>query len=335
MQKVLILISLLSSFFIIGCSQKNPAPIEYHNSASKEFTTKALDTDEVKTRFENLESEIETIIVNQDDTLQKLAIEYKVSAKAIMLANNLKTEVIKEGQSITIPKVVYHHVKPGEDIWNIAEQYSVNYLGIAELNELLPPYNINNKVLEIIVSPKLEQFKSHRDVVKFNETLKIEVGEPQKQTKHSNLEILDNPRLEEHNIEVGQSINTLRSGSKHSIIKPTIGKITKSFGTGMGSIKGGILIAAPLNSKIISSTTGVVTSSGTKANYGKFIIIKSDDNIYTAYGYLNEITVSIGQKILQGETLGTSGIGPNGKPELYFAVKIGEKSVDPLPYFQD
>lgn len=78
--------------------------------------------------------------------------------------------------------------------------------------------------------------------------------------------------------------------------------------------------------------------------YGNFIQIKHSNNLYTCYGHLSKISVSVGQTVKRGQQIGVTGgrpsdgykyAGTSSGPHLHFEVRTGVGSasrVNPLNY---
>lgn len=118
-------------------------------------------------------------------------------------------------------------------------------------------------------------------------------------------------------------------------INPVEGTIITKFGekTEHGTNKG-INISAPVDTPVISSSSGKVIYADFDATFGNLVIIKSDNNnTVLSYAHLKNLSVSKGAHLKRGETIGFVGTtGKVKKPQLHFAVREGKKAVDPLKF---
>ncbi|MEK9185596.1 MAG: M23 family metallopeptidase, partial [Patescibacteria group bacterium] len=76
----------------------------------------------------------------------------------------------------------------------------------------------------------------------------------------------------------------------------------------------GIDIAAPLGTPIMASADGEVIvsrNSGWNGGYGIYIVIRHPNGTQTLYAHNNSNTVSVGDSVKQGETIGY--VGRTGK----------------------
>ncbi|MER7181578.1 M23 family metallopeptidase [Streptomyces hyaluromycini] len=84
--------------------------------------------------------------------------------------------------------------------------------------------------------------------------------------------------------------------------------------------------------------TGTVVSTGWGGAYGNEIVIKMADGMYTQYGHLSSIGVSVGQKVTPGQQIGLSGAtGNTTGPHLHFEARTTPdygSDVDPVAYLR-
>ncbi|MFK0160535.1 M23 family metallopeptidase [Streptomyces sp. NPDC090499] len=84
--------------------------------------------------------------------------------------------------------------------------------------------------------------------------------------------------------------------------------------------------------------TGTVVSTGWGGAYGNEIVIKMADGMYTQYGHLSSIGVSVGQQVTPGQQIGLSGAtGNTTGPHLHFEARTTAEygsDVDPVAYLR-
>lgn len=122
-------------------------------------------------------------------------------------------------------------------------------------------------------------------------------------------------------------------------ILPTAGWVTSYFGQRVspwaGTVKmhEGLDIGAPFGTHILSAADGIVTFSGEKAGFGKFVQVDHGYGIETIYAHNRDLYVKAGQKIKRGTLL--AGVGSTGHstgPHLHYEVRVNGIAVDPLYY---
>lgn len=102
----------------------------------------------------------------------------------------------------------------------------------------------------------------------------------------------------------------------------------------------GLDFATPNNTELRSLKDGVVEKivNYGDANIGKGVFIKFNDGKTAIYGHLSRFSnIKVGDKVSAGDLIGYSGnsghcVGKNGGYHLHFAIKEGERFLDPSPY---
>ncbi len=120
-------------------------------------------------------------------------------------------------------------------------------------------------------------------------------------------------------------------------IYPYEGKITSYFGwrvmSGSNSFHQGIDIWGKRGEPVVAADGGEVIEAGSNNSYGKYCLIRHNEEIVTRYAHCDEITVEVGDLVPQGGQVGTLGASGNatGVHVHFEIIKDGVK-VDPLPY---
>jgi len=97
----------------------------------------------------------------------------------------------------------------------------------------------------------------------------------------------------------------------------------------------GIDIVTPVGTHVKATADGVVEKIEEGKAYGKYIVVKHDDDYSTLYATLGEYKVSIGQSVSKGEIIALSGnTGFSTAPHLHYEVIKQGEQVDPADYFE-
>ena len=147
-------------------------------------------------------------------------------------------------------------------------------------------------------------------------------------------------RIKAENNRIGEAraINSELPFFKDQFIMPVKGIISGVYGSQRilnGKPKWphyGIDIAAKQGTKIKSSGTGVVTMAEDDLYYtGGTVIMDHGHGISTIYSHLETVIVSVGDKINQGDIIGTVGsTGRSTGPHLDFRVNWFQTRLDPM-----
>lgn len=116
------------------------------------------------------------------------------------------------------------------------------------------------------------------------------------------------------------------------------GRITSRFGrrnisVGGNTFHGGVDIAAPTGTPIVSSKSGFVSRSGWIGAYGYAVYVDHGDGTQTRYAHMSQISVRSGQRVERGQQLGSVGsTGASTGPHLHFEIRNNGYATDPLGY---
>lgn len=118
---------------------------------------------------------------------------------------------------------------------------------------------------------------------------------------------------------------------------PVSGKVVAGFGQkatdGTGAVHEGIDVESSLGTPVVSPYDGVVTAVGTDPRLGTVVRLDLGDGWSVVLGNLGDVSVTKGQKVNQGEIVGTVGLSaPLKKPWLHFELRKNDKPLNPLPY---
>lgn len=113
-------------------------------------------------------------------------------------------------------------------------------------------------------------------------------------------------------------------------IRPTArGYMSQSAANGHNAVD----IAGCGGDPIVASAAGIVTSACWHEGYGNCVFIDHGNGVMTVYGHMEEITVTEGQKVAQGEQIGIVGsTGRSTGPHVHFEIRANNQKLDPEKY---
>jgi murein DD-endopeptidase MepM/ murein hydrolase activator NlpD len=156
-------------------------------------------------------------------------------------------------------------------------------------------------------------------------------------------EVYQRIKAENNRIGEARAINSDLPFFKDKFIMPVEGIISGVYGS-QRILNGkprwphyGIDIAANQGTKIKSSGTGVVTMAEDDLYYtGGTVIMDHGHGISTIYSHLETVIVSVGDKINQGDIIGTVGsTGRSTGPHLDFRINWFQTRLDPMSVLPD
>ena len=232
--------------------------------------------------------------VKEGDTISQIANMFDVSINTIKWANGLNRDV-QPGDSLVILPIsgIKHTVKEGGTVADIAKKYSADVKEIALFNGI----SIETQLVagqEIIV-PNVDLVPTEAK------------KKPKTMAKASN---------------ITKSATSASSGTSNWMIKPVSGAVRSQGIHGYNAID----FAAPVGTTISAAAGGTViiakSDGGWNGGYGNYAVIKHANGAQTLYAHMSAVSVSAGESISQGETVGAVGnTGKSTGAHLHFEVR--------------
>ncbi|WP_114166778.1 murein hydrolase activator EnvC [Exiguobacterium sp. TNDT2] len=138
------------------------------------------------------------------------------------------------------------------------------------------------------------------------------------------------------------------AGPMTSFVRPVSGYVSSPFGprqnplTGVAESHRGIDLVNATGTPIVAAAPGIVIKAAPATGYGNVVFVShivGGEVWTTVYGHLDAITVTSGQTVAAGQTVGTLGnTGWSTGPHLHFELHRGQwapgqpNAVDPGPY---
>jgi Peptidase family M23 len=126
---------------------------------------------------------------------------------------------------------------------------------------------------------------------------------------------------------------TLKKGQ---YVWPVMGiRITSRVGNRWGKVHGGIDVAASRGSIVVGATEGTVMLIGDQGAYGHCVFVENHDGTVAWYAHLTDSYVKVGDKIIRGQIVGSSGnTGRSTGPHLHFEMRTQQGIIlDPEHFF--
>jgi murein DD-endopeptidase MepM/ murein hydrolase activator NlpD len=113
---------------------------------------------------------------------------------------------------------------------------------------------------------------------------------------------------------------------------PMCAPVTSEYGPRWGRMHQGIDQGAPTGTPIGASKAGTVIFAGWQGGYGNLVLI-DHGGVVTAYAHQSSMSVSSGQSVSQGQTIGYVGsTGNSTGPHLHFETRVNGSAVNPRQY---
>lgn len=192
----------------------------------------------------------------------------------------------------------YHIVRPGENLFRIAQTYNLPYEELARANNIREPYRI---------------FVGQRLLIPGREAV-ARPAEPALTRPPANGAVA-------------------RETIERTLLWPVSGSVNSGFGPRGSGFHDGVDIAAPEGTPIRAVEHGEVIYSDQLRGYGNMVIIRHSDGIVSVYAHNQVNLVRDGQQVVRGEVIGR--VGSTGRvtgPHLHFEIRKNNLAQDPLLY---
>jgi len=255
--------------------------------------------------------------VRANDTLYAVATRYQVTPQSVIEANGLQPPYnLRKGQALKLVPRRTHIVRPGDSVYVISQRYAVSQYQLAQLNFLKPPFEL--KIGQKLQLPNSLDF-SVLDVGLPDGVSGTNIAQPAP-TKTS---VPAAPRK--------RFVAPSLAGSS-GFSWPVQGEIIAEFGPSQRGVHNdGVNIAASEGASVGAAAKGRVAFVGTNIkSFGKLVLVKHDGGIISAYAHLGDISVTEGDIVTAGQSIGT--IGRSGRvdsPQLHFEIRKSRQPVDP------
>ena len=211
------------------------------------------------------------------------------------------------------PRPGHHVIIKGDTLYSIAWRYNLDYRDLARWNGISAPYVIYLGQMLRITPPPLASAKTD--------------------SKSSGPSLSTNKKTVRLNREKVFSQPQQQGVASHTHVQwswPTAGMVVKSDSP---VSKRGINIAGQHGQIIKAAAMGTVVYSGSGLlGYGKLIIIRHNNVYLSAYAHNSELLVQEGDKVKRGQQISLMGSMHGNQPLLYFEIRKGGRSVDPLKF---
>ena len=273
----------------------NPWEVE----GSPQVLSATSESDGIETLVaEKVRDGIKEFKVEEGDTVASISKKFGVDENTIRWQNNLVNDKIKIGQVLQILPVtgIAHKVVKGDTVYSIAKRFDTEAQGIVDF-----PFNAfsNDETFELAIG----QIVIVPDGVK-------------------PAEVTASPRIKQITPDAGSIV------ASGSFVWPTNGTISQNFAW----YHPGLDIANRAVPNILAADSGTVTYAGClNWGYGCHVRVDHGNGYTTLYAHLQQIYVTVGQRVGRGNTIGKMGsTGRSTGPHLHFEIVRNGVKLSPL-----
>jgi len=211
-------------------------------------------------------------------------------------------------------------VRRGDTLYSIGKRFGIDHKLLARRNHIGWPYTIyvGQELSLTRTAPRSQYIPVSRQ-----KSASKSAKSTKKVVKQPKPKVTDNYKAPAVN-----HVSTVR------LRWPISGKVTSAFGRRGSRMHDGIDISAEEGTPVHASASGeVVYADQRLSGYGKLIIVRHGEDLFTAYAHNQRNLVSKGDKVKAGDVIARVGhTGRASGSHLHFEVRRGPTPVDPLAY---
>lgn len=251
---------------------------------------------------------------------------------------------------------IYHEVKAGETIGAIAEQYGISLATILWSNNLTARSYIRpgDKLKILPTSGVVHKVKKGDTIIKI---AKLYNTTPDKIIKSNKLKedgtdmvIGEELLVPDGRMPAPVYAAPVRRYTQLSNIAAPPPSVSAPAGSGYlwptavrritqyhGWRHAGVDIGGPIGTALYATRSGTVIRSqcGWNGGYGCYIIIDHGGGVTTLYGHATKLYVSVGEEVVQGQTIGLMGsTGRSTGSHVHFEIRVNGARQNPLRYIR-
>ncbi|MFN7024956.1 MAG: peptidoglycan DD-metalloendopeptidase family protein, partial [Pseudorhizobium sp.] len=267
--------------------------------------------------------------------------------KLAVLPGNARDKGLAEPAKLTPPAGGTHTVKPGDTLTKIARANGVSVDQLKAANGLTTENIRIGQVLALSPSatPATPDPVQTASVPEKREQAPILAQKPaaaaatqaEAQAKAAPAKPVETASVSEASLKTDVGGAAPQSTGIDKYRWPVSGAVIAGFGQNVeGNRNDGINISVPEGTPIKAAENGVVIYSGNGLKQlGNTVLVRHDDGKVTVYGHAGELSVSRGQKVTRGQTIGTSGMSGDAKrPQVHFEVRKDATPVNPITFLE-
>ncbi|ENU29540.1 hypothetical protein F991_02588 [Acinetobacter sp. CIP-A165] len=265
-------------------------------------------------------------IFHSQKMIKTIVLSMAVATAAVVTGCASKPQVSGGASYAHVPN--YYTVRSGDTLSRIANRYGMNYLDIAALNDIAPPYRIYVNQSLRLKGSAAQRTTSTQAMAQTAPIQRQSVNLPTQRPVTPPTQTVTTPtqRPVVPVVPVNPSSSTLASGLRW--VKPSNGAIIQTFnlasnvkGTRYGGNVGDPIFAAA-NGQVVYAADGL-------KEYGNLVLVKHVDGYITAYAHNSKMLVKSGDNVTAGQKIAEMGSSGASRVMLEFQVRLDGKPVNP------
>ena len=272
-----------------------------------------------------LRHESEIAFISSHRFLKKIMMSVAVVSALAITGCASKPQISNSTRVMNSPD--YYTVRSGETLSGIAARYGLNYINIAQLNDIAPPYRIYvNQSLRLkgsaakrttTTQPITQAAPIQRQTIALPTT-------PSTTTQTTSRSVT--PAVAP--VTTAPVITATPTSTSLRWVKPSAGPVIQQFNPAT-NVKG-LRYGGNLGDPIYAAANGqVVYAADGLKEYGNLVLIKHIDGYITAYAHNSKMLVKSGDNVTAGQKIAEMGSSGTNRVMLEFQIRLDGKPINP------
>ncbi|KRI61358.1 peptidoglycan-binding protein [Acinetobacter pittii] len=259
--------------------------------------------------------------IQKDKIMKIMLLSVAVGFTVAMAGCASKPQINNSSRYAMAPN--YYTVRSGDTLSGIAMRYGLDYISIAEMNDIAPPYRIyvnqslrlkkgsSPRTVSTQVMAQPEQIK--RQIIALPTTQPVTpVTQPTTTAPSTNT-----------------TVTSVAPNSSLRWIKPNNGPVIQGFNLA-NNVKG-IRYGGNQGDPIYAAADGqVVYAADGLKEYGNLVLIKHIDGYISAYAHNSKMLVKSGDNVTAGQKIAEMGSTGASQVMLEFQIRLDGKPINPI-----
>lgn len=259
--------------------------------------------------------------IQKDKIMKIMLLSVAVGFTVAMAGCASKPQINNSSRYAMAPN--YYTVRSGDTLSGIAMRYGLDYISIAEMNDIAPPYRIY-----VNQSLRLKKGSSPR-------TVSTQVMTQPEQIKRQTIALpttqpvtpVTQPTTTA--LSTNTTVTSVAPNSSLRWIKPNNGPVIQGFNLA-NNVKG-IRYGGNQGDPIYAAADGqVVYAADGLKEYGNLVLIKHIDGYISAYAHNSKMLVKSGDNVTAGQKIAEMGSTGASQVMLEFQIRLDGKPINPV-----
>ncbi|MBF7687541.1 peptidoglycan DD-metalloendopeptidase family protein [Acinetobacter rathckeae] len=238
-----------------------------------------------------------------------------------------KPEITAPTRIAAQPAPGSYTVKSGDTLSGIAARYGLNYISVAEMNNIPAPYTIY--VHQVLKLKGTAESSSNTTVVRSTQPTPVRTQSiPPIQTQSIPLPSAEPVKVTPPVVKTVPSVSVPAASNALHWVKPSNGQVIARYDLSR-NIKG-IRYAGQVGDPVFAAADGqVVYADDGLKEFGNLILIKHSNGYISAYAHNSLMLVQSGARVKAGQKIAQMGSSGTNRVMLEFQLRAEGKAIDP------